>query len=86
MYRLLLFIIIMQLLIVSGLVGFKICINFVKNPALSIFIYFFIKNLISLKIKVSFICILIILSIWLSFDIISKHGSYVKVSICKFFI
>jgi len=60
MYKLLLFIIIMQLLNVSGLVGFKICVNFVKNLALSIFVYFLVKNLASLKIRVSFVCILII--------------------------
>ena len=63
MYKLLLFIIIMQLLNVSRLMGFKIYASFIKNPALSIFVYFLIKNLASLKIRVSFICILIILSV-----------------------
>ena len=86
MYKLLLFIIIMQLLNVSGLVGFRICISFVKNLALLIFIYFFVKNLVFLRIKVLFVCILIISSAWLSFNVISKHELYVKVFICKFFM
>ena len=50
----------MQLLNVSKLVKFKIYASFIKNPALSIFIYSLIKNLASLKIKVSSVCILII--------------------------
>jgi len=76
----------MQLLNISKLVGFKIYASFIKNPALSIFICFFVKNLTSLKIKVLFVCILMILSIRLSFNIISKYELYVKVFICKFFM
>ena len=42
-------------------VKFKIYANFVKNPALSISTYSLAKNLIFPKIKVSFVCIPIIL-------------------------
>jgi len=76
----------MQLLNVSELIGFKIYIGFVKNLALSISAYFLVKNLISPKIKVLFICILIILILRLFLNIISKHKLYVKVFICKFFM
>jgi len=53
----------MQLLNISKLMEFRIYAGFVKNPALSIFIYFLVKNLAFPKIKVLSICISIISSV-----------------------
>jgi len=63
MYKLFLFIIIIQLLNVSGPVGFKIYTGFVKNLALLISVYFLVKNLVFLKIKILFVYLLIILNV-----------------------
>jgi len=61
----------MQLLNVSKLMGLRICVSFIENPALFIFACFLIKNLVFPKIKISFVCISIILISELSVNVIN---------------